>query len=201
MGRALAPGRGDAMAQHSLSSSTWPEDPRIAAAGAGDPEAIASIVMELLPRVRNLVRYLVRGDGDVEDIAQEALVAIIRGLPAHRGEGSLRSWADKITSRVAITFLSRRRRRDRQVDAAADLEAVPDRGRGPDAYVARRNAVALLDELPEKQRHVVVMHHVLGQSVVEIAQELDVPFETVRSRLRIGIARLRQLHRLDVDLS
>jgi RNA polymerase sigma-70 factor (ECF subfamily) len=156
--------------------------------------------MELLPRVRNLVRYLVRGDGDVEDIAQEALVAIIRGLPAHRGEGSLRSWADRITSRVAIAFLSRRRRRDRQVDAAADLEAVADRGRRPDAYVARRNAVALLDGLPEKQRHVLVMHHVLG-SVEEIAQELDIPFETVRSRLRIGIARLRQLRRLDIDLS
>jgi RNA polymerase sigma-70 factor, ECF subfamily len=45
--------------------------------------------------------------------------------------------------------------------------------------------------LPDEQREVLVMHHVLGLSVREIAEELATPFETVRSRLRLGMARLR----------
>ncbi len=43
----------------------------------------------------------------------------------------------------------------------------------------------------------LVLHHVLGLSVPEIAEELSAPFETVRSRLRIGIAKLRALHAED----
>ena len=40
----------------------------------------------------------------------------------------------------------------------------------------------------------LVLHHVLGLSVPDIASELALPFETVRSRLRLGMARLRALH-------
>src|SRR5262245_38147803 len=54
-------------------------DTRIAAAARGDRAAAQALLTELLPRVRNLVRYLVRGDRDVDDIAQEALIAIACG--------------------------------------------------------------------------------------------------------------------------
>jgi RNA polymerase sigma-70 factor (ECF subfamily) len=49
----------------------------------------------------------------------------------------------------------------------------------------------LLDELPDDQRQAVVMHHVLGLSMPELATELGIPFETARSRLRLGIQKLR----------
>ncbi len=173
-----------------------PVDPRVCAAVTGDRQALESLVAELLPRVRNLVRYLVRGDSEVDDIAQEALVAIVRGLPSHRGEGTLRAWADRVTARVTFAHLRRSRKTTSQVDAGADLAAVPDPEGRPDDYTARRKAVALLDRLPNDQRQALVMHHVLGLSVPEIAQELDIPFETVRSRLRIGMSKLRSLHEL-----
>lgn len=64
----------------------------------------------------------------------------------------------------------------------------------PDVYAQRRAAVRLLDGLPDDQRHVLVLHHVLGLSVPEIADELAIPFETARSRLRLGMTRLRALH-------
>jgi RNA polymerase sigma-70 factor (ECF subfamily) len=51
----------------------------------------------------------------------------------------------------------------------------------------------LLDKLSEEQRRVLVLHHVMGMSVPEMAEELEVPFETVRSRLRLGKAHLREL--------
>jgi RNA polymerase sigma-70 factor (ECF subfamily) len=71
--------------------------------------------------------------------------------------------------------------------------ATPESARPDDEYADRRRAVAILDALPPEQRHAVVMHHVLGMSVPEIARELGIPAETVRSRLRLARTRLRDL--------
>jgi RNA polymerase sigma-70 factor (ECF subfamily) len=169
-------------------------DTRVAAAVAGDRKAIESLVTELLPRIRNLVRYLVRGDSDADDLAQEALVAIVRGLPTHRGEGSFNAWADRVAVRATFAGLRKARKARERLDGAADLASVPHPDGPPDEYAQRRATARLLDQIPDDQRHVLVLHHVLGLSVPEIAEELSAPFETVRSRLRIGIAKLRALH-------
>ncbi|MCB9573458.1 MAG: RNA polymerase sigma factor [Kofleriaceae bacterium] len=169
----------------------------VAAAVAGDRRALEAVVTECLPRVRNLARYLVRGDADADDVAQEVMVAIVRKLPTWRGDGALQSWVDRIAVREAFLALRRSRRARDRVDAGADLTVVPDPGGAPDAYAERRRAVAALDQLSDDQRHAVVLHHVLGMSVPEAAAEIGAPLETVRSRLRQGIARLRAIHRED----
>lgn len=170
------------------------EDPRIQAAIQGRREATESLLMELLPRVRNLVRYLVRGDADVEDIAQEGLIALVRGLPTYRNEGRFHAWVDRVVVRTAFAWLRRARGREaRQVDEPAELLAVPSEDALPDEYVHRRHLVTLLDKLSSEQRHALVLHHVLELSVPEISTELGIPFETARSRLRLGRAALRAL--------
>lgn len=168
-------------------------DPRIARAVAGDRLAAEAIVRELLPRVRNLVRYLVRGDADVDDMAQIAMIAILRGLGTFRGEGSLTAWADRITVREALSYVKSRRKRDaerREIGAEVEPTSPTD---APDAYLTRRHAVEALDTLPDEQRSVIVLHHVAGLSMPEAADELGVPFETARSRLRLGMAKLRSI--------
>lgn len=168
-------------------------DPRIAAAAAGDRRAAHALLSELLPRVRNLVRYLVRGDAEVDDIAQLVLIEILRALPGYRGEGALRSWADRITVRVALGHVKRRRADLREREQhAPELRAIRDPDAPPDAYVQRRDVARALDRLPDEQRHAVVLHHVMGLSAPELAEELGVPFETARSRLRLGMRRLRE---------
>ncbi|WAM29347.1 sigma-70 family RNA polymerase sigma factor [Myxococcus sp. NMCA1] len=176
------------------------EDPRIQAAIQGEREATGALLMELLPRVRNLVRYLVRGDVDVEDIAQEALIALVRGLPSYRAEGRFQSWADRVVARTAFAWLKRSRGRDAQhADAPVELVAVPSEDALPDEYVHRRHMVTLLDRLSTEQRHALVLHHVLELSVPEISTELGIPFETVRSRLRLGRTALRSLASAEGD--
>ena len=81
-------------------------DPRVAAAARGDRAAAQALLTELLPRARNLIRYLVRGDADVDDIAQEALISVVRGLPGYRGEGAFQSWVDRIVARTAFAHLA-----------------------------------------------------------------------------------------------
>jgi RNA polymerase sigma-70 factor (ECF subfamily) len=169
------------------------EAPR-AGAPVLEREAVESLLLELLPRVRNLVRYLVRGDSEVEDIAQEALIALLHGLPTYRGEGLLRSWADRVVARTTFTWLKRMRdSRSPQLDEPEELVSVASTDAPLDEYVHRQHMVMLLDRLPNEQRHALVLHHVLEMSVPEIAAELGIPFETVRSRLRLGRAALRAL--------
>ena len=165
----------------------------LTAAAAGDRKAREELSRGLLPRVRNLVRYLVRGDSDVDDIAQEAMVAVLRGLHTFRGEGSLKSWVDRIVARATFAYLKRLRGREaRQVEYRADLVPVQTTPHATDQLIARRTAARMLDGLPEEQRSALVLHHVMGMGVREVADALDVPFETVRSRLRLAKARLRK---------
>lgn len=170
------------------------QEQRIQAVIAGQRDAAESLLAELLPRVRNLVRYLLRGD-DVDDIAQEALIAILRGLPTWRGEGSFTSWSDRVAVRVTFAALKKVRADQRQTAGEpVELMAVPSDDAAPDDYVFRRDMARLLDQLSDEQRHALVLHHVLGMSVPEMTEQLGIPFETVRSRLRLGRAHLRALY-------
>lgn len=166
-------------------------DARVAKAAAGDRVAAQELLLELLPRVRNLVRYLIWNDADVDDIAQLSLVEIARSFGNYRGEGALWSWADRITMRVALHHVRRKRAEERRRSGLApDLHVVSD-GAQPDDFTLRRETARLLDELPDDQRQAVVLHHVMGLSMPELADELGIPFETARSRLRLGIQKLR----------
>lgn len=169
-------------------------------AARGDRRALEDLLRRLLPRTRNLVRYLVRGDSDVDDIAQKALFAVVRGLPSWRGDGKLTSWTDRITAREAFAHVSKERaeRRSRERETF-ELHAVPAPGARPDDYVVRRELATCLDELPPEQRHALVLHHVVGMSVPELADELAIPAETARSRLRLGIKKLRERFEGDAD--
>ncbi|MBX3245958.1 MAG: sigma-70 family RNA polymerase sigma factor [Myxococcales bacterium] len=161
-------------------------------AAAGDRRAAEQLLHRLLPRVRNLVRYLVRGDTHVDDMTQNALLSILRGLGGYRGEGAFRAWADRITVREALSFAKRERARAAASrEAAPDLHVVREAPTRSDAYVRRRDVVRLLDTLPAEQREALVLHHVMGMSIPEVAESLGVPFDTAKSRLRLGTRKLR----------
>lgn len=163
-------------------------DPRVAAAIRGDRVAANSLLSELMPRVRNVVRYFLRGD-DIDDTVQESLVAILRGLHTYRGDGKLTSWSDRVVARVAID--AARRQRSDAMRTTSDLELV-DQTTTQDEYLARRRLARALDTLSQEMREALVLHHVLEMSVPEIAEQQDVPIETVRSRLRNGRVALRE---------
>ena len=169
------------------------DDPRVPAAAAGDRDAAASLLAELLPRVRNLVRYLVRGDDEVDDLTQAALLEILRALPGFGGRSALTTWADRIAVRETLRRAKQRRRRAAQLQEVS--EVLHERTTSPpvqDSYVARRQLAELLDGFPAEQREALVLHHVVGLSIPEIAKNLGVPFDTAKSRLRLGMKRLRK---------
>jgi RNA polymerase sigma-70 factor (ECF subfamily) len=174
-------------------SAAFPDDlARVRGAAASRAQA-GALMAEILPRVRNLVRYLVRGDQAVDDLAQEALVAILRGLPGYRGDAPLLAWVDRIV--VRSTFERRRRERVRHTREGAEIpadDAPLMRQSAPEIALDRRALVAALEAMNPQQRDALVLHHVVGMSVPEVASALEAPLETVRSRLRLGMSQLRE---------
>ena len=160
------------------------------AAASGDSDAMTTLFEAVLPRARNLVRYLVRGDREVDDISQEAILLIFRGIGSYQGSGPFRAWADRITARCVFSRL--KARSNEPTEDVDHIHVADVTSPHPDAYTYRRQIVAQLDQLPYDQRAALVLHHVLGMTLPEIASEVGVPEETVRSRLRLGKQRLRE---------
>jgi RNA polymerase sigma-70 factor (ECF subfamily) len=179
-------------------------DARIEEFLGGDRDAGEQLLLELLPRVRNVVRALVGRDSDVDDIAQQVMVEVIRSLGSFRGECALAGWVDRITVRVALAHARSTRARvlvetptvDGELEAHADLVVLPSAG--GERYVQKRHAVTMLDQLPLAQKTAVVLHYVLGFTINEIAAHERTSAETVRSRLRVGMGKLRDWSKGDV---
>ena len=131
---------------------------------------------------------------DAQDLVQDVLLRVQRGLATYQ-PGSMEAWLSRITTNA---FLDRvRRQKRRPTDALPEDD--PDRVLPPsqsaadalDATVLPAHLQQALADLPEDYRAAVVLCDVLGFSYEEIAESLDVPVGTVRSRIHRGRARLR----------
>ncbi|MFJ4845770.1 MULTISPECIES: sigma-70 family RNA polymerase sigma factor [unclassified Streptomyces] len=100
----------------------------VTAARAGDPRALDQLVAECLPLVYNIVGRALNGHADVDDVVQETLLRMVRGLTELRDPGAFRSWLVAITIRqVRDHARLRATARDRSADLAA-AEQIPDPG-------------------------------------------------------------------------
>lgn len=163
------------------------------AAGRGDPSARRALVERVLDRTRRVVRYLVGSKIDADDVVQIALLQILGSARAYRGECSLEFFATRIAVRVAMRELRRWRRRERPTDVV-DSSAATGPGADEEAGLRRLRArlAAQLGKLSPERREAVVLHHVEGYGLPEIAEISGAPLNTVRDRLRIGRRQLRQ---------
>jgi len=182
--------------------ASGPVDPLLSlarAAGRGDQGAARTLLVTLGPPLLGTVRgVLGAASPDVEDVLQEAMLAVHRALPGFRGECRTVHFACRVAVQTALNARRRAGYRARHTPSFAP-EAVsdfPHDGASPaeaQAAAERREALrALLDELPLPQGEAVALHIVLGYSVDETAQATGVPPNTVRSRLRAALAALRQ---------
>jgi RNA polymerase sigma-70 factor (ECF subfamily) len=165
---------------------------------AGDRRAARTLLTAVGPAMLRAIRkVLARSTQEVEDVAQEAMEALITALPAFRGECPVLHFARRI---AVLTALANRRRLDLRAQWAADLSKQPALegvAAGPSPAEAlilrgRREALeALLDDLPANQAEVLVLHVALGFTIDEIAAATSRPAETIRSRLRLAKQALR----------
>jgi len=135
-------------------------------------------------------RRITGQDADAADAAQEALLAIVRGLPRFDGRSKFSTWAHRIAHNACIDEL---RRRGRRPDPGLPEHERRPRGAGPDlddTVADRLTTDDALAALPEDFRSVVVLRDQLGLDYAEIAEVLGIPPGTVRSRIARGRAAL-----------
>lgn len=161
-------------------------------------EAIAerTVVDRLMARVRRATGALLRNAADADDAAQLCMLELLRSAGSYAGHGSLEAWCDRIVVRTTLRFAKSQAKAQSMVDGRVDPDAV-DSGR-PEPRLADEVAGDVpeyLEQLSEPRRTALVLRHVLGYSVDEIAQLTGVSRNTVKDRLLTARQEFRRMIR------
>lgn len=164
---------------------------------AGDKRAFDLLVLKYQRKVQRLVSRFVRDSGEVDDVVQEAFIKAYRALPTFRGDAAFYTWIYRIAINCAKNYLASPARR---IVPQSDLISEDDddaesfeRNDGlhdvatPDAeYASKQIAEAVnraMAALPDDLRTAVTLREIEGLSYEEIAEAMDCPIGTVRSRI------------------
>ena len=164
---------------------------------AGDQRAFELLVIKYQRRIQRLIARMVRDVDLVEDIAQESFIRAYRALPQFRGDAQFYTWLYRIavnTAKKALGDLKRdpvvtrsSLRSSDDEDETSGPEHDLSYSETPDAALQAKEVAAAVnaavDALPEDLRQAVVLREIEGLSYEEIAQAMDCPIGTVRSRI------------------
>lgn len=140
----------------------------------------------------SLAYRLTGNDEDAQDLVQEVLLRVRRGLATYR-PGSMEGWLSRITTNAFLDQVRHRRRHPTTVlPADAELATAPGADDEAAAASLPSDVEAALRSLPEEYRAAVVLCDVVGLPYREISEALGVPVGTVRSRIHRGRALLRE---------
>ncbi len=160
----------------------------------GDKHAFELLVAKYQRKLVRLISRIVRDSAEVEDVAQEAFIKAYRALPQFRGESAFYTWLYRIGVNTAKNFLVAQGRRaptNTEKDAE-EAETFEDAGQlrdinTPESILMSRQVAmtvnAAMDKLPEELRTAITLREVEGMSYDEIAELMDCPIGTVRSRI------------------
>ncbi|HEY2710241.1 MAG TPA: sigma-70 family RNA polymerase sigma factor [Caulobacteraceae bacterium] len=163
-------------------------------AAHADRAAFAALFGHFAPRVKSYMLRLGAEPALAEELAQETLLTVWRKAAAFdRAKAAPSTWIFTIARNLRIDAA----RRARRGDPVEDPSDVPEAEPTPDAALAAaqsvgRIRVALL-KLPAEQAEVVRLSYFSDKPHSEIAEELQLPLGTVKSRLRLAMGRLREL--------
>jgi RNA polymerase sigma-70 factor (ECF subfamily) len=159
----------------------------------GDKSAYDLLVIKYQHRIIQLVNRYIKDPSEAQDVAQEAFIKAYRALPNFRGDSAFYTWLYRIAINTAKNYLLSRSRRysDYQVDVqdAEQIENAPQlQGRDTPEYLLMNDDIirtieAVIDNLPEEMRIAIMLREFEGMSYDEIAQTMECPVGTIRSRI------------------
>jgi RNA polymerase sigma-70 factor (ECF subfamily) len=160
----------------------------------GDKHAFELLVIKYQRKLARLLSRFIRDPGEVEDVTQEAFIKAYRALPTFRGESAFYTWLYRIGVNTAKNYLVAMRRRAPTMteinnEEAEDIEEgqqLKDMNTPENELMSRQVAETVnqtLQELPEELRTAITLREIEGLSYEEIAQVMNCPIGTVRSRI------------------
>ncbi len=159
----------------------------------GDKKAFDLLVLKYQQKVANLISRYVKDSSEVFDVTQEAFIKAYRALPNFRGDSAFYTWLYRIAINTAKNHLAARNRRPPGDDVEADTAEQLDGGERlreadtPERLLLQEEIAKTIREaveaLPEDLRTAITLREMEGLSYEEIAQAMDCPIGTVRSRI------------------
>lgn len=185
----------------------------VTALKAGSEEAFGLLIAQYSQPLYSLIARSLQDPADAGDITQEVFIKVFRSIGSFHGEASLRTWLYRIALREASNqrrWWGRHKRQELTIDtpvAAAETDdgtdapclgaTLMDGNGSPYDHAAQAEMKARVEDslrkLPEAFRTVVVLREMEGFCYEEIAEILDVPVGTVKSRLMRGRAALKEI--------
>jgi RNA polymerase sigma-70 factor (ECF subfamily) len=160
----------------------------------GDKAAFDLLVIKYQRKIFRLLSRLIRDPGEVEDVAQEAFIKAYRALPNFRGDSAFYTWLYRIAINTAKNWLVSQGRRA-PTTTETDIEDAETFDDGehlrdlntPDAMLLTRQVAdavnRAIERLPEELKTAIVLRELEGLSYEEIAETMNCPIGTVRSRI------------------
>lgn len=160
----------------------------------GDKRAFDLLVLKYQRKIMRLLSRMIRDPGEVEDVAQEAFIKAYRAIGQFRGDSAFYTWLYRIAINTARNWQASNSRRPsspnvietqdgetfNQIDNLTDIST-------PESVVASREIVETVNQaigsLPEDLRTAIVLREIEGMSYEDIAQTMNCPIGTVRSRI------------------
>jgi RNA polymerase sigma-70 factor, ECF subfamily len=159
----------------------------------GDKKAFDLLVLKYQHKIMSLVSRFIRDHAEVQDVTQEAFIKAYRALPNFRGDSQFYTWLYRIAINTAKNHLVSQGRRppafDMQLDDEEQFssdEALRDNAT-PDNLIARDQLQSVvfgaIEKLPEELKVAITLRELDGMSYEEIAEAMQCPIGTVRSRI------------------
>ena len=159
----------------------------------GDKTAFDLLVRKYQHKVAKLVGRYVRDWAEAEDVTQEAFLKAYRAIGGFRGESAFYTWLYRIAVNSAKNYLDSQNRRPPTSDMEIDGAELSDGGEGlREQATPERNALTdeiaatvyrVIENLPVDLKTAITLREIEGLSYEEIAQVMDCPIGTVRSRI------------------
>ena len=168
------------------------DDKLVKRAKKGDSRAFDLLVLKYQGRVAQLVSRYLNNTAEVEDVTQEAFIKAYRALPNFRGDSAFYTWLYRIAANAAknhLVALGRRPSSDVALDDSQvfDVPGCLKDHESPDEVIMGQQLEALIsrtiEELPVELRAALTLREFEGLSYEEIADVLECPIGTVRSRI------------------
>ncbi|AMG30152.1 RNA polymerase sigma factor RpoE [Grimontia hollisae] len=159
----------------------------------GDKQAFNLLVVKYQNKVCNLISRYVSNNGDVPDVAQEAFIKAYRALPGFRGESAFYTWLYRIAVNTAKNYLVAQGRRPPSSDIDAEEAENYENGgalkeiSNPENLMLseqlKQVVFSTIEALPDDLKTAITLREIDGLSYEEIAEVMDCPVGTVRSRI------------------
>lgn len=158
----------------------------ISRAARGDREALGQLVLLYYGKIYNYIFYRVCDQSLAEDLTQDVFVKLTKNIHSYVPTASFSSYLYRIAHNTVVDHL----RTAKQIEEILETQAAPDVLTAVEAKLDVQNMLAAL---PEHQRECIILYYLQELNYREIAQILDIPIPTAKSRVQRGLAACKKM--------